>query len=106
MPITSSAKKALRTAERRRDRNYVQRSVVKTRISALEEALASGDAAKVAAARSQAMSAIDRALKRGVIPRNTAARRKAALARTIKLGGKAATAAANKPVRAKKAKTA
>ncbi|OHA49982.1 MAG: hypothetical protein A2991_00665 [Candidatus Terrybacteria bacterium RIFCSPLOWO2_01_FULL_58_14] len=79
MPITKSAKKALRQNLRRHKRNLERKRAVKdTSKGALK---ATQDAR--AAAISLAYKAIDKAATRGVIKKNTAARKKARLMRAI-----------------------
>jgi len=87
MPVTSSAKKALRVSLKRRERNYARRATVKSSIKAVEEAVVTSDAAKIKEAVAHAMSQVDRARKTGVLPGNTADRRKSrivALSRAAK----------------------
>lgn len=79
MPITKSAKKALRVSERRREINTRVRSTLK---STLKTFLAAPSADKL----SEAFSRIDRAVKGKVMHRNTAARRKSRLARLVASG--------------------
>ena len=57
-------------------------SRVRTFFRRLESAAAEGDATKVAEEHRQLVSAIDRAVQRGAMHRNTGARRKARAART------------------------
>ena len=84
MPNTRSARKRVRQAERNRLRNKMYKSRIKTAIRRLQEALAGGDQAAIDAALRRALSAIDRAAVRGVIHRNTAARKKSRLMRRLK----------------------
>lgn len=74
MPITSSAKKALRGSLRKQVVNNRVRSRMKTSIDAFR-------AQPEASALSKAFSSIDRAVKVNILHRNTAARRKSLLAR-------------------------
>lgn len=72
-----SAIKRARQAEKRRLRNRSVKSLMRTRARRFYEALESGgDAAE---ALRKAISAIDKALKKGVVHKNTAARRKSRL---------------------------
>ncbi len=96
MPITSSAKKALRAARTRELRNFARRSMVKSSLKSLEEAVEAGDAKTIASATTSAMSHVDRALKRGVIHKNTAARRKSKIAALSKKVVVAQTVAARR----------
>lgn len=76
MPITKSALKALRQADRRTETNRPIRSRVKTSIDKL-------NASKTPDALSTAFSAIDKALKRNLMHRNKAARLKSKLSKLI-----------------------
>jgi small subunit ribosomal protein S20 len=78
---TRSARKRIRQNEKRRLRNRAVRSAVRGSVKSAREALGgSGDSATVVR---EAIRALDRAVTKGIIPRNTAARRKSALARTL-----------------------
>ncbi|MBM3219830.1 MAG: 30S ribosomal protein S20 [Candidatus Rokubacteria bacterium] len=80
MANTSSALKRMRQNERRRVRNRVVRSKVRTAVKTARAALGTGDAG---AAVHEAIRALDKAVTKGVIHRNTAARKKSALARRL-----------------------
>lgn len=69
MPNTRSAKKRLRQDEKKRVRNQAAKTRIKTET---KKALAGGDVAT-------ALSAIDRAAAKGIIHKNTAARKKSRL---------------------------
>jgi small subunit ribosomal protein S20 len=79
---TSSAKKRIRQNEKRRLRNRSVRSAVRGSVKSAREALGSkaADSTTVVAA---AIRAIDRAVTKGIMHRNTAARRKSSLARKL-----------------------
>jgi len=86
-----SAKKRVEVAERNRLRNKSYKSAIKTLMkkyfTAVDQLAAnpSDDAKKaVDEAMSAAYSKIDKAVKRGVLHRNTGARRKARLSRALK----------------------
>ena len=76
MPITKSAKKALRQNKRRRARNFA-------RARAWKEAMKNAKKNKSAEFLARAYQALDKAAKRGVIKKNTASRKKSRLARFI-----------------------
>jgi small subunit ribosomal protein S20 len=76
---TKSAKKRMRQNERRRLRNRAVRSKVR---SAIKDARAS-QGAEMRTSVSAAIRELDRAVSKGVIHRNTAARKKSALARRL-----------------------
>jgi small subunit ribosomal protein S20 len=86
-----SALKRIKIAERNRLRNREYRSAVRTLMKNYFLAVAEYEAEKTPEALATvqermniAYSKIDRAVKRGVLPRNTGARRKARLARALK----------------------
>lgn len=101
MPIIKSAKKAARQAEKRRDNNQ---QIKKTIRGALKEFHAKPTAEKLAIVQSE----YDKAVKKGLLKKNTASRRKAKLAAFAKANNvkvataKKAAAKAEKPA-AKKA---
>jgi small subunit ribosomal protein S20 len=76
---TKSAVKRIRQNERRRVRNRAVRSQVR---AALKEARAA-QGAEQRTSVAEAIRALDRAVTKGVIHRNTAARKKSALARRL-----------------------
>jgi small subunit ribosomal protein S20 len=76
---TKSAVKRIRQNERRRVRNRAVRSQVR---SALKETRAA-QGAEQRTSIAEAIRALDKAVTKGVIHRNTAARKKSALARRL-----------------------
>jgi small subunit ribosomal protein S20 len=78
---TPSAQKRIRQNEKRRLRNRAVRSAVRSSVKGAREALTKGPDS-VAAVR-DAIRALDRAVTKGILHRNTAARRKSALARSL-----------------------
>lgn len=108
MPIIKSAKKAARQAEKRRDNNQATKKVIR---NALKDFHNKPSAEKMAIVQSE----YDKAVKKGLIKKNTASRRKANLVKWAKEHGvkiasekKAAPAkaAATKAAPAKKATAA
>lgn len=83
MAITTSAKKAIRSSARKRVFNVRRKRALHDAAKELEKALASGDRAGAAKFLPAAYRAVDKAAKRGVIKKNTAARKKARLARLL-----------------------
>ena len=67
MANTSSAKKATRVIARRTEVNKSRRSRLRTTLGKVEEAMASGDRAKAAAALKDAEPALMRASQQGVL---------------------------------------
>lgn len=96
MPIIKSAKKRTRVAAKAAARNRTTKRSLKTAVKSFQSAL-TGDKKKAGDKLSRAQSNIDKALKKNVIHKNKAARKKRQLAKAAK--------AANTGV-AKKATTA
>lgn len=80
MAITSSAKKAHRASLRKREFNLV-------RAKAMKDASKTAKKAMTPEALSKAYQAIDKAAKRGIIKKNTAARKKSRLVAQIRKAG-------------------
>lgn len=83
MPITKSAKKALRGSEKKRVFNVRRKRVMKDAVKEITKLVLTGGKKEAEAKLSEAYKAIDKAAKRGVIKKNTASRRKSRLAKTI-----------------------
>jgi small subunit ribosomal protein S20 len=82
MPITKSAKKALRQNIKRRKRNLLQKTALKKIIKDISEMAIKKD--KTAKDKlPMAYKAIDKAAKNRLLSKNTAARRKSTLSRLI-----------------------
>ncbi len=79
MAITSSAQKALRQSKRRKIFNDRRKRAIRAALKRARGA-AKGDVQALAAA----YKAIDKALKRGLLKKKTAARRKAKVAKLLK----------------------
>jgi small subunit ribosomal protein S20 len=98
MPIIKSAMKRVRQAAKRRSNNLQVKRAIHRDIRAFQDALEAGDAAATTQALRTAISEIDRAVKKGTIHRNTAARRKSQLSKaafaTVGAGDKAPAAKA------------
>ena len=83
MPITQSAKKALRGSLRKKAFNDYRKRVMKEIIKKIEK-ISKTDKKEAIKIMSSAFAIIDKAAKRGVIKKNNAARKKARLARLTK----------------------
>jgi len=81
MPTSKSAAKRVRQNEKQRLANKAKASAMRSAIKRVDLAVAGGDKAAVAKAVSDAFQKIDKAAKGSVIHANTAARRKALVAR-------------------------
>lgn len=83
MPITKSAKKALLQNRRKRVFNLRRLKKMKESIKGIDKLVKEDKKEEAAKLLSSAYKAIDKATKRGIIKKNTAARKKSRLARTI-----------------------
>lgn len=81
MPNTRSAKKRLRQNDKRRLRNKSQKSFLKTITKKIKEAEAKGEAEEFL---KKAYKAYDKAVSKGIIHKNNAARHKSRLTRFVK----------------------
>lgn len=75
MANIKSAKKRILVSQKRADRNKAIRSKVKTAIKKVEAAVAANDKAAAKEALVQAVSTIDKAARKGIYHKNTAARK-------------------------------
>ncbi len=75
MANNPGAKKAIRKIERRTEVNKARRSRVRTYLRKFEEAIAAGDAKAAGAAFITAQSELMRAVTKGVVHKNTGARK-------------------------------
>ncbi len=81
MPITKAAKKSLKQSEKRRVLNLRYKRSMKDVCKKIEDLCTAGKKKDAAKLLPQAMRAIDKAAKRGVVKENTAARKKSRLSR-------------------------
>jgi small subunit ribosomal protein S20 len=79
---TKSAIKRIKQSEQRRQRNRAARSTIRSTVKAARVALGSKSPESATAVR-EALRTLDRAVSRGVMHRNTAARKKSSLARKL-----------------------
>ena len=82
MPITKSAKKAMRASLRKRSFNLRRKKAMREEWRELKK-LATGDPKKAIAQLPTVYQAIDKALKRGIIKKSAAARKKSQAARLL-----------------------
>lgn len=83
MPVTKSAKKALRQNKRKRIINLRRDQKMKSLIKQVRVLIRAKKKDEALKHLSQAYQAIDKAFKRGVIKKNTAARKKSRLSKAI-----------------------
>ncbi|REC57702.1 30S ribosomal protein S20 [Rhodosalinus sediminis] len=87
MANTPQARKRARQNQKRYDVNRARRSRIRTFLRKVEEAIASGDQAAAAAALRAAQPEIMRGVTKGVMHKNTAARKISRLAKRVKALG-------------------
>jgi small subunit ribosomal protein S20 len=83
MPITQSAKKAIRVSLRKKAFNDQRKKTMKEIIKKIEK-IAKTDKAEALKMLSSAFQAIDKAAQKGVIKKNNAANKKSRLTRLVK----------------------
>ncbi len=84
MPITRNAKKAHRVSLTKKAMNDRTKKGLKEGVKAIEKLAHAKQWSDAKASLAKAYSAIDKAAKKGVIKKNTAARKKARLSRVAK----------------------
>jgi small subunit ribosomal protein S20 len=100
VPRIKSAIKRVDVAERNRKRNRMWKGQIRTARNEVEEAAKSGKPTDAVAALNQAYSKIDRAVAKGILHKNTAARRKS---RLVALMTRLSTSTPKASTKAKKA---
>ncbi|MCK5577179.1 MAG: 30S ribosomal protein S20 [Dehalococcoidales bacterium] len=83
MPNTKSAKKQMRASGRRQTRNKPVRSRAKTMVTKAEELIFSGQLDRAETEVVTSVSSLDKAVVKGVIHPNNAARRKSRLMKKL-----------------------
>lgn len=83
MPITKSAKKALRQSKRRRARNLKQSRLFKDKIKALKKFIAAKDKKNANELLPAVYKGLDKAVKTNILKKNTASRAKSRLAKAV-----------------------
>lgn len=87
MPIIKSAKKRVKTARKATVRNAKTKRNLRESLKAFSATLASGNQAKITEAQKNVQSALDIAVKKDVIHKNKASRKKAQLSAKAKSAG-------------------
>lgn len=82
MANTKSAIKRIKQSEQRRQRNRAARTAIRSSLKTARTAVV-GKSPDSKASVQEAIRTLDRAVSRGVMHRNTAARKKSALARSL-----------------------
>jgi small subunit ribosomal protein S20 len=87
MPITSSAKKALRASKHKAAFNLKRRDAISDVTKKIKKLVLAKDLKKAEALLPKAFQAIDKACKTNLIHKNTAARKKSRLAKMLSKAG-------------------
>ncbi len=83
MPNTKSAKKAMRSSEKKRDFNLIRKFKIKNSLKELRKAI-SNNSQDLQQNLSRVFSSIDKAVKGNLLHKNTAARKKSRVVAMIK----------------------
>jgi len=83
MPIKESAKKALRQVKKHRVLNLARSKAAKDIVKKIKKMAITGQKEEAKKLMAEAYQAIDKAAKRGVIKKNTAARKKSRLMKML-----------------------
>lgn len=79
-----SARKRIRRSERRTVVNHARKSRIRTFMKKVENAIATGDSTAASAALREAQPELHRGVSKGLVHKNTAARRLSRLSKRIK----------------------
>ena len=83
MPNIKSAIKRVKVLETKTIRNQMLKTSLKTSIKKFDSALASGDAAQITDAHQAVVKKIDQSTAKGILHKNTAARKKSQIAKKV-----------------------
>ncbi|MCR2803209.1 30S ribosomal protein S20 [Paenibacillus soyae] len=83
MPNIKSAIKRVKTSEKRRALNASQKSALRSAVKTADQAIAGTDVAAAKAALITATKKLDKAVTKGLIHKNAAARKKSRLAKRL-----------------------
>ena len=79
MPNIKSSKKDVIRSKVAYEKNKADKSAMKTTLKKFEASLVAGDAAAAQAAYKQAVQVVDKAVSKGILHKNTAARKKSSM---------------------------
>jgi small subunit ribosomal protein S20 len=88
LPNIKSSERSVKTDAERRARNFAIKSSVKTSVRKVVDAVATNKTEAATELLSKASSTIDKAVTKGVLHKNTAARKKSRLAKKINAAAK------------------
>lgn len=81
MPIIKSAKKRVKITEKKTLRNRMNKSALRTAIKRYEKTIATGEVEAAKNELNRVVSIIDKSVKKGILHKNNAARKKARMTR-------------------------
>jgi len=84
MPNIKSSKKAVKTIAKKTQNNHELKATVKNSIKNCDKAIAAGDKKVATTKLNEAQKNIDKALSKGLVKANTAAREKSRLSNKVK----------------------
>ena len=84
MPITTSAKKALRGSKRKRGFNFVKKELLNKAVKKVKKLVAEKKTKEAEAMMPEVQKIIDKSVKTGLLKKNTAARKKSRIVAMIK----------------------
>jgi len=84
MPITSSAKKALRSSLRKRAFNLLRKDKAARAVKSLKKLIVAGNKKEAQAQMRTVQQALDKAVKGHTLDKNTASRKKSRLSKLVK----------------------
>ena len=85
MPNIKSAKKRVLVSKAQNEKNKAAKSLLKTNIKKFQSAAAAGDKDAAAEAAKVAVATIDKSVDKGILHKNTAARRKSSIATKLNI---------------------
>ena len=83
MPNIKSAKKRVQLSEARNARNRAERSALRTTLKKFDAAVTEGNRTEAEGAYKVAVKTVDKAVAKGILHKNNAARKKSALTRKL-----------------------
>mgnify|MGYP001261767734 CR=1 FL=1 len=87
MPNIKSAKKRVLVNQKKALQNQMAKSALKTCLKKFEAALASGDKTAISASYTAAVKKLDQAVSKGLLHKNTVARKKSGLTKKANTAG-------------------
>jgi small subunit ribosomal protein S20 len=85
MPIIKSAKKRVKISERQRLRNSAYKSKLKTLLKKFENSLTNENTEDANQVYLQCVSTLDKAVQKGILAKNTVARKKSLLSKKLRI---------------------